>query len=181
MISPRCPYCNAQGVKHIAAKQLGHFSLIFCGQCGAIYGVVPAPASGKQAPVEKPVAAPAAAPPEAVPPPVLPPLKPVPPCPEPDGIDPANWQGILERFGNADLPRLNGPTPRQIQMEMKAVFARSGTRYRHIVIDDGPPMCLHHWIEMKKITVPRGYKNTALQLWVCPRHLECRRWAMVEK
>lgn len=41
MVAPRCPFCNAQGLDKLAAKNLGYFSLIYCGQCGAIYGVVP--------------------------------------------------------------------------------------------------------------------------------------------
>ena len=41
MVEPRCPHCNAHGVNKIAAKNLGNYSLIYCGQCGAIYGVVP--------------------------------------------------------------------------------------------------------------------------------------------
>lgn len=43
MTVPRCPFCNAQGLDKLAAKTLGYFSLIYCGQCGAIHGVVPLP------------------------------------------------------------------------------------------------------------------------------------------
>lgn len=47
MSEPRCPFCNAQGVKNIASKHLGPALLLYCGPCGAIHGVVPTP---KQAP-----------------------------------------------------------------------------------------------------------------------------------
>ena len=40
-MEPRCPYCNAQGVQHIAARPLSTAVVIYCSQCGAIFGVVP--------------------------------------------------------------------------------------------------------------------------------------------
>lgn len=39
--TPRCPYCNAQGLNHLALQRLEGFGLVYCGNCGAIYGVVP--------------------------------------------------------------------------------------------------------------------------------------------
>lgn len=40
---PRCPFCNAQGISQIEAKDLGPALLLFCKSCGAIHGVIPAP------------------------------------------------------------------------------------------------------------------------------------------
>ena len=52
-VEPRCPHCNAQGVKHITAKTLGNAVIIFCGKCGAIFGVVPGQTSTPKAQPEK--------------------------------------------------------------------------------------------------------------------------------
>lgn len=41
MTTPRCPYCNAQGLKHLEAKPVGAFTVVSCGQCGAIHGIIP--------------------------------------------------------------------------------------------------------------------------------------------
>jgi hypothetical protein len=43
MTTPRCPYCNAQGIAHLQVKIVGVFVLVYCGQCGAIHGIIPAP------------------------------------------------------------------------------------------------------------------------------------------
>jgi hypothetical protein len=51
MTSPRCPYCNAQGLKSLAILQAGAFAVIHCDQCGAIHGIVPMP---RQATPENP-------------------------------------------------------------------------------------------------------------------------------
>lgn len=54
-IEPRCPYCNASGVDKITAQRLGGALLLYCGQCGAIHGVVPAvpkPAPPQPSPAE---------------------------------------------------------------------------------------------------------------------------------
>ena len=40
-VQPRCPYCNAQGIEKIVAKNVSGFSLICCRKCGAIHGVAP--------------------------------------------------------------------------------------------------------------------------------------------
>jgi hypothetical protein len=41
-VQPRCPFCNRQGLSGIVAKKLSpDFGIVYCGQCGAIYGVVP--------------------------------------------------------------------------------------------------------------------------------------------
>ena len=183
MTTPRCPFCNAQGLQHLKRHDAGLFFVVYCDKCGAIYGVIPNFQAQSQP------AAVVTAPPPAPSPHLGPavPLKPVlpkatpPPVETSNGISPATLQDALERFGNTDLLNLDGPTPRQIKMQMKAAFARSGTRYRQIVIDDGPPLCLTHWIEMKKITIPQGYKNGGCQLWICPQHQECRRWAMADE
>lgn len=53
MATPRCPHCNATGIDKISAKRFAEYLLVFCGQCGAIYGVVPATQSHRQQTVKK--------------------------------------------------------------------------------------------------------------------------------
>lgn len=63
--TPRCPTCDAQGIKHLANHNLGQYILVYCGQCGAIYGVVPNLAALQTQPPSPPaveVPAPAPAP-----------------------------------------------------------------------------------------------------------------------
>jgi hypothetical protein len=40
--TPRCGFCNAQGITYLEAKTVGCYAIVFCGKCGAIHGVVPA-------------------------------------------------------------------------------------------------------------------------------------------
>lgn len=52
MAIPHCPYCNAQGLNHLAMERLpGQVGLFYCGNCGAIYGVasIQAPSPPKRA------------------------------------------------------------------------------------------------------------------------------------
>lgn len=41
MTDPRCPFCNTAGVKNITARPIKSAVIIYCAQCGAIFGVVP--------------------------------------------------------------------------------------------------------------------------------------------
>jgi len=43
MATPRCPFCNAQGINQIEAKSLGPVLLLYCKNCGAIHGVIQSP------------------------------------------------------------------------------------------------------------------------------------------
>jgi len=53
-VEPRCPYCSAKGVKEIAVKRLAKLAwVVYCGKCGAIFGVVPIPKNKEVPPAEK--------------------------------------------------------------------------------------------------------------------------------
>lgn len=56
--TPRCPYCNAQGLGAMAALNAGLYLLVYCGKCGAVHGIIPAPAQPQAAapePAREPV------------------------------------------------------------------------------------------------------------------------------
>lgn len=38
---PKCPYCQTQGIKNIASQKAGPLRIIFCGNCGAIFTIIP--------------------------------------------------------------------------------------------------------------------------------------------
>jgi hypothetical protein len=192
MADPRCPYCNTQGIKHLAAKQIGHYTLVYCGQCGAIYGVVPLPPA--QAPADRPdeapkavssaAAAPAEARPKAVSPSAAPPaaapkpdLAPGPPAPK----DPDTEKLLLQEVGQADLSTKEPLSPERMQAKLHALRTfRPGTQYMRIAYDDGPPCCPHHQLEMVQFTIPEGYQNAGRKIWRCPQYKECKQWELAE-
>lgn len=50
MTTPRCPWCNTAGIKNVQAAPVGPVLVLYCGQCGAIFGVAPAAAAAKKQP-----------------------------------------------------------------------------------------------------------------------------------
>jgi len=57
--TPRCGFCNAQGINYLEAKTVGCYAIVFCAKCGAIHGVIPAPQQpARPAPVGAQTAAP---------------------------------------------------------------------------------------------------------------------------
>lgn len=155
MVTPRCPYCNTQGLKHLAVYRTGAFAVVYCDQCGAIHGVVPIrshPVEQKQHSLE--------------------PKPETPPDPAPGGP--------LADIGQADLTDKLPYSPEKMANRLKAAGLGRGTAYLQFAIDEGPPLCLQHRIEMEKITIPPGYKNAGKVFWVCPQYDECQEWELAE-
>lgn len=75
MTTPRCPFCNAQGLQHLKPHDAGLFFVVYCDQCGAIYGLVPKPQPAVQMPVAAPLPEPEPEPQQSQPP-AAPPLGP---------------------------------------------------------------------------------------------------------
>lgn len=163
MVTPRCPYCNTQGLKHLALKNLGLYSVVYCGQCGAIYGVIPTPTKAEPNPIEIENERP-----EKLPePPEI-------PAPEPSPDNPFN------EIGYADLTQKVAYSPEKIAQAARSM--KRSTMYRHIVIDDGPPHCLTCKAEMRgKITIPPGYPNSGRKIWICPNYHLCKGWELSEE
>ena len=285
-VVPHCPACKVEGVKHLATKSMGAYLLVYCDQCGAIYGVVPdmsrfrLPAETKKK-TEVPPKAPAVAAPvkpqpaastpaktatKAAPAPValkvarefqpavMPPqhaaltdsdlirlvvdytgekviLSPTqlehmyrnatpptdrsaPPCEQhqcrtvkmtiPPGVPRAGdvvwacpsfshcrqWRPIgpqaqpvppqrLAELGRADLAGKLPYSPAAIANRMRAAGMSQGTAYRHFAMEDGPPLCLTHKVEMVQLEIPTGYRNAGRKMWVCATP-GCREWELAE-
>lgn len=160
MTTPHCPHCNAQGLEHLVFEPLSAFALVYCKQCGAIYGAVPCPQQAVEQPEEtRPVASEFQ-------------VRPVPV---------ARAATPLARLGNADLSIKQPLNPQRMETEMKMarLYAPNG-RYLRMVFDDGPPSCLVHKVEMREMVVPDGYINAGRKLWVCPDFEECQEWEVGE-
>jgi len=167
MTTPRCPYCNAQGLKSLAILQAGAFAVIYCDQCGAIHGIVPMP---RQAAPERP------------------PLKEETPRDhpiEPEITPPAVADKTLSKspdfiaeISDADLAKKHSYSPERIAAAMRASGINRGTLYRQFITDVGPPFCPQHQVEMQQFAIPGG-KNKYKLIWICPEY-ECREWELVE-
>jgi len=163
MTSPRCPYCNAQGVKNLAHQSVGLYGIVYCRACGAIHGVVPLP------PVEKPKGQ--AVKSESLPHRPAPPKTSLPVMPEPV---------YLADLGDKDLSEKVPYSPEQMAARLKAAGRVAGSQYLRVAVEDGPPVCLQCQLEMESVQVPAGYRNAGVQLWICPRYEQCRQWEWTE-
>ena len=186
MTTPRCPHCNATGLKYLAAHEVGLYTIVYCSQCGAIHGVVPR--------VQKPKAAPrgttssqTSSPPQKQQSPSikvetakarveeLDATKPLPVKPK----EPKR-SAILEEIGQADLSKKVVYSPEKMASRMRAAGRGHSTQYMRIAVDEGPPVCLDCKIEMKGMTIPAGYPNQGVRIWICPNYAECKQWELAE-
>lgn len=164
--APRCPHCNAQGINHLAHRLLGGYVLVYCGQCGAIYGVVPAPPQKQQPP---------------------PPISQS--APNNKSSQPATlvnaperiklFKPMLDHLGQVDLTGRQPYSPQSIAARLKAAGYNRATAYRQIAIEDGPPCCPNHHSDMVLISIPAGYPNSGRKVWVCTAP-GCRNWELAE-
>lgn len=154
---PRCPHCNAHGIKHLANHVVGAYMVVFCSKCGAIFGVIPVPQPKKQA-----TAAPQKTEPET----------------EPNCYTTMAAAFVAE-IGHTDLSQKTPYSPHTIAARLKAAQYGRGTLYRQIAVDDGPPRCLIHHLDMVKIKIPPQYPNGGRLVWVC-REPGCKEWELAE-
>ena len=164
MTTPHCPHCNAQGLKHLAFEPLAAFALVYCKECGAIYGAVPCPQSADEQPEKTHLTAnPSAS------------EFPVRPASVARAATPLAW------LGNADLSIKQPLSPQKMEAEMRMarMYALDG-RYIRMVCDDEPPFCLTHKVEMREMVIPDGYLNAGRRLWVCPEFGDCQTWATMD-
>lgn len=155
MTTPHCPHCNAEGLNHLVFEPLAAFALVYCKQCGAIYGAVPCSQQAAADPV----------PPEFL-------LRPAPT---------ARAASALAQLGNADLSIKQplGLDTMETEMRMTRVYA-PGSSYMRMIFDDAPPLCLTHKVEMREMVIPDGYLNAGRRLWVCPEFADCQQWEVGE-
>ena len=159
-MKPRCPYCNAQGLKHLSINHAGFFAIVFCGQCGAIHGIIPL--TVKQQPQNAPQQ-------------------------EPEGLSPPEetqeevikQTDLIAELGKVDLSQKAPYSPDNVFAYVQAMRLNPSTKYMKIAHDDGPPLCSHHKVEMEKLALPEGHKNSGRVFWVCPDE-NCNDWLLAE-
>ena len=175
MTTPHCPACQAKSPACLALQRFDQFGLVYCNHCGSILGVVSLPSTS---PPKAKVETPAAAGPAIERPQIETAGSGVPPATRPQiEKKPA---GMLEVVGNADLSNKLPYDPVQIANRIKAAGLGSGSRYLHVAIDDGPPICPQHRVEMAKATIPDGYKNSGREVWLCPQFNACGQWELAK-
>lgn len=167
--APRCPFCNAQGVNHIASKVMGSFALIFCGQCGAVYGVVPKPQQPEKTPPTQVVVRPVS----QAPPPAKKQKKPD----DTHSLGNLSVSPALKLAGEANLSEVIPYS--QVATRMKLSAMNHGTLYNQVAEPDGPPICPTHKFDLIKIVIPQPYKNAGYKVWLCP-HGGCDQWRLAE-
>ena len=159
MAAPRCPHCNA-GIGKLAHQPVGFYAVVYCGQCGAIHGVIPAPKP--QPEPAKPEQTPAEPPPVSA----APAFK--------------KSSVIMLTLYDSSLDNKRPYSAAEVSQRMRMAGVNMGnTAYRRVVIDDGPPLCPTHRDKMICITVPPGYKNSGRKLWVCSA-FSCDKWELAE-
>jgi len=161
---PRCPFCNTTGLQEIATQQLpNRVVIVYCRQCGAIHGVIPpliAPVRPNHQETDQP---------------------PTPsPTPSPSTTPKQVTSNPIDEIGNADLTNKVPYSAERIADAMKSARFSHQTRYLKVAIEDGPPCCTRHKVEMKKITIPKEYMNAGRKVWVCPKYEVCKEWELAE-
>jgi len=171
MPRPRCPYCNAQGLKNITAHNTGPYAVVCCAQCGAIHGVVPVIPTPKKKPEkkQKTVAA------EPAPSKKQQTVK-------KDNKDLLIYKvpNLLDHVGYADLSQKIPYNPQKMAARMKAAGLNQGTQYMHIASEMGPPICPEHKDDMLNVTIPAEYPNAGATVWVCPQ-VGCEEWELADE
>ncbi len=163
MTTPRCPYCNAQGIKNLAHQAVELYGIVYCRACGAIHGVVPLPPAQKP---ETRVVQPEPLPHHSAPSDVV----------IPERQDPV----YLVELGNKDLSEKVPYSPEHMAARLRAAGRTAGRQYLRVAVEDGPPVCLQCKMEMEPVRVPTGYQNAGVQLWICPHYEQCRQWEWTE-
>lgn len=157
MTTPRCPYCNAQGLSFIKSQKSGPFRVIFCGQCGAIHGVLPA---GRE-PVTKLGHT------EAV-------IKTPPPTPtEAPNHPPRETKTPLAEPPIQAPEQPKAKPPNRITKDKVGAMVAGGGYFALALL---PPLCPKCNIEMEKFTVPEGHQEAGQEFWRCPNFQTCRQW-----
>lgn len=168
MATPHCPHCQAKAPDCLGLQNLNQLGLLFCNQCGAILGLVALPAAPKAKKTE-------AAPIGAAPPPG-------PALAGEDGVPKKKKipTGPLEFLGNTDLSGKLPYNPEAIANRMRAAGILGGSQYLRVAVDNGPPLCLMHKLEMIKVAIPSGYKNAGREVWLCPAFKTCKQWELAQ-
>jgi hypothetical protein len=97
-----------------------------------------------------------------------------------DKPSPQKSLDFMAEIGNGDISGREPYSAKRMAAKARAAGSGRGTLYRHFIVEEGgAPFCLQHKIEMAQLTIPRGYKNSGVEVWVCPQ-FDCREWELVE-
>lgn len=177
MTKPRCPYCNAQGLEHLKIRPLiGPVAVVYCGQCGAIYNVITykdTPQKESQKPDPQPAKATETAS-NVTGQAVSQPENNLPDYDLPKSLN------VVAEIGQADLLKKIPYSPEKMANRAKAAGLGRGTQYLHFAVDNGPPVCLQHKQDMITVTIPPGYQNSGIVVWVCPNR-DCYQWELADE
>lgn len=178
MAEPRCPYCNTQGLSNLAQYQAGQFAVIYCAQCGAIFGVIPlaVPAlSRKKPPAPAEIFSPPPDQPISEPKTELELPKNSAPETEP-AVDPAPVPpGLLGLAGNTDITLAPiSPDDARQRIRMVSMYGPGGQKAINVMGETGTcPTCNR---AMVKMIIPAGYQNSGKTIYYCPNYDECGQW-----
>lgn len=180
MATPHCPYCQSQSPACLGLQSFAQFGLVYCTHCGAIFGVVSLPSTS---PPKAKIETPAATDQRIERPQIETPATRSPVAERPQSTQPKPEQkpvSMLEVIGNADLSNKQPYDPVMLANQARSGGFNRGSRYVHVAIDDGPPLCPHHKVEMSRATIPAGYLNTGREVWLCPQFNACGEWELAK-
>lgn len=160
MTTPRCPYCNAQGLDVLTVEQTPSFQVVHCGHCGAIHGILPLAAAPTEA--QRQTETTLAQPPKQAPERTQ--AKISPPAPTPPPVE--DLTKTKER-----LPVK--PAKKTLTKDQIGLMALSKGFYG-MAFD--PPLCPKCEIDMVEEKVPEGHKEAGQSYWKCPNFLTCKQW-----
>jgi|GEM_PF-3427286 len=173
MTTPRCPFCNAQGLDLLKIEQTALFQVVCCGQCGAIHGILPLAATPVEIPNNRPQSA------------QLP--------KETPGQDQTKNSALMPVETALDehprpIPE-QSPSAKAQALEPKPAVKKPLTKDQIGLMALGKgfysmafdaPLCPKCNIEMIEEKVPEGHKEAGQSFWKCPNFQTCKQWLLIK-
>lgn len=160
MTGIRCPFCNAQGLDHLQVEGVKSFQVVYCGQCGAIHGVLPLPIEGQKRLSRQAETT------------LAEPLKQAPEQPTPAIVEPQKSPAVTDQSQQAVEPP-HHPAKKPLTKERIGLMA-SAVGFYTMAFD--PPLCPTCKIDMVEEKVPEGHKEAGQSFWKCPNFQTCKQW-----
>lgn len=154
MTTPRCPFCNAQGLDLLKVEQTTSFQVVYCGQCGAIHGIWPLVA----APTET-----AKYPPQVTKTALTEPQKQARAIPaQYDDLTVTELEEVVSNFIGRSHITLSAEQIAQL----------------FVVADNQAvsPFCSQHKNPMVKLIIPDGLSKDGQSIWICRQYRTCHQW-----
>ncbi|MBE7471942.1 MAG: hypothetical protein DPW09_19835 [Anaerolineae bacterium] len=154
MTTPRCPFCNAQGLDLLKIEQTALFQVVCCGQCGAIHGILPLAAALVEAtndlPQEEKTAW-AEAPKQA--------------------------RAISDQYDDLTVTELEEVVSKFIG-QSHITLTPEQIAQLFVVADNQAvsPFCPQHKNPMVKLIIPDGLSKKGQSIWICRQYRTCHQW-----